>query len=215
MKNLIIILSLIFSLYSFKENSVPFVVENLYEVEKSNFKTGDIIFQVSKSSQSKAIQLATNSKYSHIGLILNRENKLYVLEAVQPVKLTPLNIWIKRGEQKHYVVKRLKSSIDGFNKNEESKLIKEGKKHLNKNYDLAFEWSEEKMYCSELVWKIYKESLDIELSQLKKMNDFNLKNNLVKAKLKERYGDYIPLNEKVVSPSDIFESKLLETVYSK
>ncbi len=33
------------------------------------FQNGDIIFQESKSSQSKAIQLATNSRYSHMGII--------------------------------------------------------------------------------------------------------------------------------------------------
>ena len=37
--------------------------------KQSKFKAGDIIFQISKSSQSEAIQLATNSKYSHIGII--------------------------------------------------------------------------------------------------------------------------------------------------
>ena len=36
---------------------------------EKKIKNGDIIFQTSKSSQSKAIQLATNSKYSHMGII--------------------------------------------------------------------------------------------------------------------------------------------------
>jgi hypothetical protein len=72
------------------------------------FQNGDIIFQTSLSEQSEALQLATKSKYSHMGIIYKQDNNLYVYEAVQPVKLTPINEWINRGEKKHYVVKRLK-----------------------------------------------------------------------------------------------------------
>ncbi|HRG10273.1 MAG TPA: peptidoglycan peptidase, partial [Cyclobacteriaceae bacterium] len=37
--------------------------------ESQTLKSGDIIFQTSQSSQSKAIQLATRSEYSHMGII--------------------------------------------------------------------------------------------------------------------------------------------------
>ncbi len=41
-------------------------------------QTGDIIFQISRSSQSKAIQLATHSDYSHTGMLVIRNKKPYV-----------------------------------------------------------------------------------------------------------------------------------------
>ena len=37
-----------------------------------NLQTGDIIFQTSNSNQSKAIQLATHSKYSHVGILYKK-----------------------------------------------------------------------------------------------------------------------------------------------
>ena len=37
-------------------------------------QTGDIIFQISRSSQSKAIQLATHSDYSHTGMLVDRKS---------------------------------------------------------------------------------------------------------------------------------------------
>ena len=61
-------------------------------------QTGDIIFQISRSSQSKAIQLATHSDYSHTGMLVMRNKKPYVFEAVGPVKYTPLKQWIAHGE---------------------------------------------------------------------------------------------------------------------
>jgi hypothetical protein len=49
-------------------------------------RDGDIIFQTSLSSQSVAIQRATHSKYSHMGLIVVREGTPYVLEASATVR---------------------------------------------------------------------------------------------------------------------------------
>ena len=54
-------------------------------------KNGDLIFQTSLSSQSQAIQLATNSKYSHCGIVYIENGQFYVFEAIQPVKTTPLD----------------------------------------------------------------------------------------------------------------------------
>ncbi|WP_228254579.1 YiiX/YebB-like N1pC/P60 family cysteine hydrolase [Acinetobacter johnsonii] len=76
-----------------------------------SYQTGDIIFHVSKSQQSLGIQKATKSRYSHMGLIVNRNGKVWVLEAVQPVKYTALQQWIDRGVERHYVVKRFKANL--------------------------------------------------------------------------------------------------------
>ncbi len=87
-----------------------------------------------------------------------------------------------------------------------------GNQFKNKDYDLYFEWSDDKIYCSELVWKIYKNGANIELCPLAKLKSFNLKDPKVKEILAERYGSKIPLEEKVVAPSQIVNSPLLETV---
>ena len=64
----------------------------------NDFKEGDLIFQVSQSNQSPFIQLATNSPWSHCGVIVKKGGKVYVLEASNVVKLTPLKNWIDRGK---------------------------------------------------------------------------------------------------------------------
>jgi hypothetical protein len=46
-------------------------------------KEGDIIFQTSQSSQCEAVRIATNSKFSHCGIIYTIEGKYFVYEAVQ------------------------------------------------------------------------------------------------------------------------------------
>jgi hypothetical protein len=78
--------------------------------DQDEIKNGDLIFQTSLSRQSKAIQLATKSKFSHCGIIYKEGNDYYVFEAIQPVKRTPLEKWIARGQDGKYVIKRLKNA---------------------------------------------------------------------------------------------------------
>ncbi|MGD9639560.1 MAG: YiiX family permuted papain-like enzyme [Alphaproteobacteria bacterium] len=186
------------------------VIENI-SISKG-IQNGDIIFQTSKSNQSKAIQLATHSKYSHMGIIYENNGKLFVYEAIQPVKLTPLVDWIERGENKHYVVKRLKHADKLLTPEKLLEIKTIGEKYNGKDYDIYFEWSNDRIYCSELVWKIFKEALDIEIGKLEKLSDFNLENSTVKKIMKQRYGENIPLDEIVISPASMFDSDKIELV---
>ena len=179
---------------------------------ESIFQNGDIIFQTSQSNQSKAIQLATNSKYSHMGIIYNENGQLYVYEAVGPVKLTPIKEWIKRGENSEYVVKRIRNADEILNPEVLQKMKRIGEKYKGKPYDIYFQWSDDKIYCSELVWKMYKKGANIEIGELEKLESFDLTHETVKAKMKERYGDNIPLDEIVISPAQMFDSELLITI---
>jgi uncharacterized protein YycO len=182
--------------------------------DNDEIKNGDLIFQTSLSGQSKAIQLATKSKYSHCGLIYKDGTNFYVFEAVQPVKRTSLDKWIARGQDGKYVIKRLKNADQILTPATLSKMKQVGDQFNGKNYDLTFEWSDDKIYCSELIWKIYKRATGIEIGKLEKLSDFDLTSEVVKKKMQERFGNNIPTEEIVISPSAIFNSELLMTVKS-
>ena len=175
-------------------------------------QNGDIIFQTSLSAQSKAIQLATKSKYSHMGMLYKEGEEWFVYEAVQPVKKTPLTKWIARGEDGHYVIKRLEKSQEVLTPEVLNKMKEAGEKYNGKDYDIYFGWSDDKIYCSELVWKIYKEATGIEVGKLQTLKDFDLTYPEVQQKMKERYGNTLPENEMVISPAAMFDSEVLVTV---
>lgn len=177
-------------------------------------KEGDLIFQTSLSAQSMAIQLATHSEFSHCGIIQKKGDGLVVFEAVEPVKSTPLDKWIARGKNGHFVIKRLRNAGKVLTPQALQKMEQIEKTFTGRHYDKYFEWSDERIYCSELIWKVYKEALGIEVGKLEKLRDFDLTNEKVKAKMKERYGDKIPLEETVISPVSIYNSELLRTVGS-
>ncbi len=175
-------------------------------------KDGDIIFHTSRSSQSIAIQRATHSQYSHMGLIVHRSGKPYVFEAISTVQFTPLNQWIARGTGQHYVVKRLRNAKAILSPPALHKLKAAAGQFVGRSYDLVFNWSDDQIYCSELVWKIYDRSLNIQIGKLQRVRDFNLTDPMVRAKMRERYGNTIPLNEPVISPEAMFQSPQLVTV---
>jgi len=205
MKKILLFLSLIL-LFSFTESPKQ-------DIQKGfKFQEGDIILQTSESEQCEAVRIATDSKFSHCGIVFYKDNKLYVLEAVQPVKMTPIKSWIQHGKDGKYLVRRLKDNSVIKQESIKNKMIAYGQKQLNKDYDLYFEWSNNKMYCSELVWKIYKE-VGIEISSLRKLKSFKLDNPKVKTILEQRYGNKIPYNENVIAPSQLAESDKLITVF--
>ena len=182
--------------------------------DQGEIKNGDLIFHTSRSGQSNAIQLATKSKYSHCGLIYKDGNDFYVFEAVQPVKRTPLDKWIARGQDGKYVIKRLKNADQVLTPTTLIKMKQVGGQFNGKNYDRTFEWSDDRIYCSELIWKIYERATGIEIGKLEKLSNFDLTNEAVLEIMKERYGNKIPTEEIVISPASIFDSELLITVKS-
>lgn len=172
----------------------------------TTYQTGDLIFHTSKSAQSLVIQQATHSPYSHMGMIVLKNGQTWVLEAIQPVKYTPLQQWINCGVNQSYSVKRYRTQLTVA---QQQKLVQQAETYLNKPYDVYFEWSDNTIYCSELVWKAYKKALAIELAPLDKLSSFDLSHPRVKALMKQRYGQHIPLNEMVIAPSTLFNSKQL------
>lgn len=176
-------------------------------------KDGDIIFHESVSSQGTELKLATGSRYTHMGIIRKKDGKYFVLEAVYPVSFTPMNKFIARGKDRHYIIKRLKNSSSILTPAVLRKMEDTGRGFIGKKYDSLFQWSDDRIYCSELVWKIYKRAAGIEIGELQKYRDFDLSHPKVKALLKKRFGSReIPLDETVISPVQMFNSPLLETV---
>jgi hypothetical protein len=171
-------------------------------------RDGDIIFHTSRSAQSAAIQRATHSPYSHVGVVFLRDGKPFVFEAIATVRYTPLDAWIARGDGARYVVRRLKTALTPA---QAAKLRASARQFEGKPYDLYFEWSDERIYCSELVWKMYEQALGVKLGALQKLREFDLTDPVVKGKMRERYGANVPLDEPVISPGAQFDSPLLIT----
>jgi hypothetical protein len=175
---------------------------------------GDIVFQTSMSTQSDALRIATASPYTHMGIVFVEDDGPIVLEAVGPVKLTPLGEWTRRGKDGRFVVKRLADARAVLTADAVARLRDAADRYTGKPYDAHFRWSDERIYCSELVWKVYKEATGVEIGDIQTFREFDLSDPVVSGKIEERFGDSIPMDEPVVTPASMFASKRLVTVYA-
>ncbi len=112
-----------------------------------NLRDGDIIFQESFSSQAAAIREVQGDSTTHVGIVFRRGVSWSVLEAVSRVRYAPLESWIGRGGQ--WRVMRVRGEFDA------ARLRRVAESYLGRPYDLRFEWTEQRIYCSELVYKAY------------------------------------------------------------
>ena len=175
-----------------------------------SLKNGDVVFQCTAGEQAKAIQAATGSRFTHCGVVFEDGGSFKVLEATQPVKVTPFEEFRKRSLPGTFQVRRLKTPLSP----ESIASAKDwGKKQVGLNYDLHFRWDDETLYCSELVWKIFKKA-GVELCATRKFHDYELDAPEVKKVIDQRYGskDKLPKEEPVVSPGDLADSPLLVEV---
>jgi len=137
-----------------------------YQFKKYLPQEGDLIFQsLPQNELVLAIEGISESPYSHCGIVVKKDNSWMILEAIGPVKYTPLYEWVQRGRKEAFSVYR-------FKKPEGMKLfISEAEKFLGKPYDVRYRFDDEKIYCSELIYKSYQKSHNLNLGKVVELGD--------------------------------------------
>lgn len=178
----------------------------------SDLQSGDILLQTTTSAQDVALKLATGSEFTHCGVVFWKDGQAYVYEAIGPVISTPIAQWIDRGVDRRFVALRLKDP-HRLTPAALEKLQRVGESFAGRPYDPLFQWSDDRIYCSELVWKMFHRALGLDLTPLHTFADYDLDHGAVQALIKERYGTTLPMNEPVVAPSDLLDSPHLRVVH--
>jgi Permuted papain-like amidase enzyme, YaeF/YiiX, C92 family len=192
-----------------------------------SLKNGDIIFQTSRSSQSSAILLASMSAYSHMGIIeIGSDGTPFVLEAVGPVKSTPLDNWIKRGLGGRVAIKRLPI----LTPDQSQSILQAAHKFDGLPYDLFFMSNTDQIYCSELISLAFKNGASLTLGKTQKAKELYLNNFAAKRLISKRWQKH-PLcqtaqtanfescyaqilDQELVTPDAIFNDPKLELIFS-
>ena len=163
-------------------------------IDDTTLQEGDVVFIESQSSQSPYIKLGTMSKWTHCGVIVDTPQGLKVLEASKRVCLTPFAKFIGAAKNDNWCVKSPRH-----------KLFKpiSYERYLGQAYDLEFKFDNGKMYCSELVWLIYKDQ-GIELCKPRKVSSFVCTRiPRVKEMMNKRH---ISVDQYVVAPVDLWKA---------
>ena len=168
-------------------------------------QSGDLVFQRSRSSQSRVIAEVTGSRWTHVGIVFERDGALWVLEAVEPVRWTRWETWQRRGRGGQYAVRRAREGLD-----EEAlrRLRAEGERLLGRAYDARFEWTDERIYCSELVWLMFERAMQRRLVEPKRWRDLHL-SAAAQRLARARLGRLPPPDGELVTPAALLESEQL------
>lgn len=160
----------------------------------SALREGDIIFIETTSFQSKFVKMGMMSIWSHCGIAVNTTEGVQIMEADTTVRILPIEKFIAKSVGGKYILKRPAQQLP-------NPIDKD--KWLGRWYDLKFDFNNEEVYCSELVWLIYKEQ-GIELCPPIKINEhFMVRFPIMQRALAERG---ISPDQPAVAPCDLLRA---------
>ena len=190
-------------------------------VEKFTLQTGDLLFQVGKSSElNEAIAEVTFGEnhvhYTHVGIVFIDNDSIFVIEATPPeVCITPLDTFLMRSanlaEKPIVAAGRLKQEY----RETIPQAIVLAKKMLGKPYDFVYSPDNDAYYCSELVTLSFLNQQNIPIFETVSMNFRDADGNLPTYWIEhfEKYNAAIPENLQGSNPGDLSKSDKLEIVY--
>lgn len=176
-------------------------------VKEIKYRTGDVIFLSNSNAPDKLLNNITKSKFSHLGIVVKEKGKLGVYYAGSTVKKVSIPEFLALSANGKFEVLRYKDTLMISNANES--FVIEAKKLLGFNYDNKYSWMDQEIYNAELVWKIYKRAMNIELCNVKLLSSISVNDSVSRKKIISLHGDSIPPTIKIVSPNDIYTSEFL------
>ncbi|MFT5522546.1 MAG: hypothetical protein ACI9HK_000490 [Pirellulaceae bacterium] len=167
---------------------------------------GDVLFQsLPPSKLVVAIEGATMSPFSHCGVVAKRDGDWVVYEAFEGVEETPLREFVMRGREQGFAVYRLREDFRQFI----PAMIKNVKTYLGREYDVRYRMDDEKIYCSELIYKAYRDA-----SGGEKLGDFVCLGDLNWQPYETTITHFeqgpVPLDREMITPRDMARAKQLE-----
>ncbi len=189
--------------FSFLYLVQPYYYSVVYEPRE-----GDIVAQALPFGElTQLIEGATNSNYSHVGIVVQREDGFKVNEAIVDVHDTSIFNWIRRGRANKIAVYRLKPEYQQHI----SQMVNELEKYQGRYYDFRYDFDDSFIYCSELIFKAFRDATQLEMGEVKALKDLNWK-PYKETILKMEYGQ-LPLERTMITPIDLVRSKFVEKVY--
>jgi hypothetical protein len=204
-----------------------FAVTMVSAADLPPLRNGDLVFQYARGFQGQAIRLASNSYYTHMGIVkVDAAGKAWVVEAAGPVRTTALDQWIGRGAGGRIAVKR----VSDLSEAAAAKALAEAGRYEGRPYDLYFLDGDDQIYCSELVRLAFADGPGIVLGEVQQVKSLDLDHSSVRGLIERRWRHHpscrngaaatleacyrIILDQTLVTPASIARDAKLHLVYS-
>lgn len=194
-------------------------------IGKFELKSGDLLFSVGKGDSEllTAIQNSTSQSheipFSHVGIVSVEESGTFILEATSPegvVKTTLDDFFEKTAtlDGKTLIAVGRVRNEHGY---AVSNAVKNAEKHLGKNYDYAYDETNNAFYCSELVRFSFTDSLGNPIFESLAMSFKNRETSEFEPYWTahfQKLGKPIPEGAPGTNPADMAKSLLIKIVHT-
>ena len=171
-------------------------------------QAGDFVFQsLPHDPLVDAIEGSSGSPFSHCGIVKKHGEQWVVIEAIGPVKETTLSWWIAQGRGKGFVAFRLRDPLA----KKIPAIIAAAEKYEGRPYDIHYDMDDEKIYCSELLYKSVRDATGKKLGTVRKLGD--LKWQPYEKVIRHIENGRLPLDREMITPRDFSEAPELQKVF--
>jgi hypothetical protein len=171
-------------------------------------REGDILFQsLPHAPLVDAIEGITRSPYSHCGMVARRGGQWIVIEAVGPVTETPLKDWVRRGRDHRFAAYRLPTSMQPSI----PRILEVARQYLGRPYDIHYDFDDERIYCSELIYKAVRSATGKELGTIARLGELNWQPHEAFIRSIE---NSVPLDRRMITPRALSEAPELMLIHS-
>ncbi len=155
-KTLIVAFALLLGLYAWASGASARLLEAREQEWGHQIESGDLVFQdLDCGERCALIRSVTDSKYSHVGIVVENGGERMVWEALGPVGPVPLTDWVRRGIGGRVAVYRPIRALQRHHGAVELAM----QRMAGRPYDGFYGWDDDTIYCSELVAKAYEQAL--------------------------------------------------------
>lgn len=170
---------------------------------------GDLIFQsLPLNPLIEAIEGSTGSPFSHCGILWRASaGGWMVLEAIGPVKDTPVSEWVGQGRDGRYTVFRLKQAW----RSRIPEFLKAADGYKGRPYDIHYDMDDDRIYCSELIWKSFRKAAGVDLGSPQTLGELNWKP--YESVIRRIENGNLPLGRRMITPRRVSEAPQLELVF--
>lgn len=191
-----------------KEHLVSQALPGRPEVAVYHWQEGDLLFQsLLRVPLVDAIEGSTGSPFSHCGILHRRADGWVVIEAIGPVKETPLENWLFQARDRTFTAYRLHEPLQP----KIPAIIASAKEFLGRPYDIRYDLDDQKIYCSELIYKACLQATGEKLGQLVKLGDLNWQPYEMFITTLEN--GPVPVERVMITPRHLSEASQLTKVY--
>lgn len=172
-------------------------------------KEGDILFQsLPRSRLVNAIEGVSESPFSHCGIAAKQKGKWVVYEAFRNVEATPLKEFIFRGRNQGFAVYRFKGDYKKYI----PATLEHTRTYFGRPYDMRYRMDDDRIYCTELIYKAYRESSGQQLGKLVRLGDLNWRP--FEDTIKHFENGPVPLDREMITPKGMSEANQLELAFA-